>query len=76
MTIAEVKRELPMVRVKWGRKQYWARVSGRLNQFATVSPYQVIDHKKPLKTILGPCLHFSWEAVARAVNNDSTLLAD
>ena len=69
----EVKRDLPYVKIKWAGKLYWGRISGRMNQFATVSPYQPINRRKLLATIMGPCFHFSWEAVARAVSGDCAL---
>ncbi len=73
MTIAEVKRDLPMVKASYHGKLYWARVSGRINRFATVVPFQVISSVKRVKTILGPLNWFSWEAVARAANGESIL---
>lgn len=76
LSITEVKQQLPMVKIKWGGKHYWGRVSGRLNQFASVSPYQVIDNCKLVKTIIGPRFEFSWHTVTEAINKNRELLAD
>jgi hypothetical protein len=76
MTVNEVKQELPMVRIRWNGKHWWGRVSGRLNRFATVCPWQAIDKRKLVTTIIGPCIEFAWETVTRAVNSDTELHAD
>ena len=76
MTISDVKRDLPMVKVRMNNRLYWAKVTGRLNQFASVSPYQLIDNKKLVTTIMGPIVVFSWEAVTRAVNSGKPLQID
>lgn len=75
MTVADVKRELPDVPVKIGRKVYSARLSGRLNQFATVT-LSYIHHSGPQEHLRGqPWMdwQFSWEAVTRAVNTGNPL---
>lgn len=76
MTVAEVKAELPQVRISWNGAHWWGKVTGRLNQFATVSPYQKIDRRKLVTTIMGPCIPFAWETIARAVTADSELSGD
>ena len=76
VTISEVKRELPEVRIKWAGKHYWASVTGRLNQFATVSPRHLIDNKKIVTIIMGPCIHFSWSTVANCITNNEELNGD
>jgi hypothetical protein len=73
-TIATVKAELPDVTVRWNGQRWQARVSGRLNQFATVSPWVKIGRGRPC-AIMGPCFHFSWDAVTRAVNGGHDLQA-
>lgn len=65
--IDDIKRDLPPVCVRFNGKQYWARVSGRKNRSATVSPFQLRNGDKLVKTICGPCFKFSWEAVCRSV---------
>lgn len=76
-TVESVKRDLPMVKVKWGKKMYWAKVTGRLCKFACVSPYELIDPRSKLvKTIMGPCVMFSWDVVTRAINEDRALVID
>lgn len=76
-TIAEVKESLPMVKVIWNGKKYWGAVSGRLNEFASVYPYIVIDHRKKLThTIIGPIYHVSWDTITNCINNDKFLKLD
>lgn len=73
--IAEVKRELPMVKMTWNGKKYWGRVSGRLCEFASVYPYILRDNKKRVTMIMGPISHFAWETVTRAYVYDRELIA-
>ena len=76
LTISEVKAALPCVRLKIGKKYYTARPSGRLNAFASVVPEHETTksgHIKDFKSLLYPAVEFSWEAVTRAVNNNSIL---
>lgn len=69
LTIPEVKRVLPDVTVRWMGELWYARTSGRLNQFASVSPYRKVKQPgKLIATILGPVFHFSWDAVLRGAN--------
>jgi hypothetical protein len=74
LTIEEVKRDLPMVKGRYNGKLYWCRVTGRLNQFASVSPDHAIDNKKLVKPLLGPIFHFSWDSVTNAINKNRTLI--
>jgi len=64
--IEELKRDLPPVRVTFNGRLWWGKVTGRLNRFASVSPYQREEHGRII-TILGPIVTFSWPAVCRAV---------
>ena len=73
MSIKECRAKLPLVRIRWGGNLYWGRVSGRLNEFASVSPHVLIDRRKLVTTILGPIFHFSWAAVARAAGSGGVL---
>jgi hypothetical protein len=66
MTIAEIKAQLPNVKIRIHGKLTTGRVTGRLNEFASVSEFQK----------LGAIYHFSWEAVQRAVNNNSVLICE
>ena len=63
--IEECKRDLPPVQVQFNGQTQWARTSGRLNKFATVS----VTNQGTLHS--GSQLfwdaQFSWEAVCRAV---------
>ena len=63
--IDECRRDLPPVRVRINGKTLWARTSGRLNDFATVS----ITNTGTLRS--GSELfwdaQYSWQAVCRAV---------
>ena len=76
MTIAEVKRDLPNVPVKTASgKRHMARVSGRLNQFATVT-LSYIEHARPKEHLRGrpwSDAQFSWESVTRAINTGEPL---
>jgi hypothetical protein len=74
-TVAEVKNELPDVKILWEGRTYWARVTGRLNRFAGVSPYQPVDGRKRVRIIMGPVFEFAWETVTNAVNKGTTLQA-
>ena len=76
LTVNEVKDQLPMVKVEWNGIHYWGKVTGRLNRFATVSPYQIIDRKQLVTTILGPCFKFSWITVTDAINYNRELLTN
>ena len=71
LTVQDVKRKLPMVKVKWLGLIFRAKVSGRKNKFAGVTP--MYDSKgKKLKVLA--TFEFSWEAVTRAVNNNTHLI--
>jgi hypothetical protein len=73
MTIADVKRELPAVPILVGKRVLYARVSGRLNQFATVTVSHLEHGEGYLR---GPAWRdwtFSWEAVTRAVTTGKPL---
>ena len=63
--VDDCKRDLPPVQVRIGGKVHWARTSGRLNQFATVS----ITNQGTLhgNSQLFWDAHYSWQAVCRAV---------
>lgn len=71
MTIEQVKRELPNVKVRIGRKVATGRVSGRLNKFATVS----VTNEGTLhrNTPIWMDWQFSWEAIAHAVTTGEPL---
>jgi hypothetical protein len=71
MTINEIKRDLPQVRVRIGRKVLWARVTGRLNPQATVTVFA--DSKEYLRGPYFVDFHFSWEAIERALRLDLPL---
>lgn len=68
LTVEQVKQELPSVHIFWEGKLYWGRVTGRANKFASVSPYQLIDDKPLVTTIMGPVFQYTWISVARAAN--------
>lgn len=68
-TVETVKRDLPDVMVRNGRgnKPIQARVSGRLNQFATVS----------ITTRLGFVdWQVSWATIADVLNRNTSILVD
>jgi hypothetical protein len=75
LTVSQVKRDLPWVAIKIGGRVLTARVSGRLNPFATVT-VAYIDNGKPNEYLRGAPwadYQFSWEAVTRAINNATPL---
>ena len=75
-TIREIKDDLPLVKVKWHGKLYYGRVTGRLCKFACVSPFQVINRRKLISTILGPCFEVSWDCIAHCLNTDIPVILD
>ena len=75
--IAECKEALPPVRVRYGGADWWGKVTGRQNKFASVYAY---SRENPVNgmvdTIMGANVEFSWEAVCRAVVNGTRLNLD
>lgn len=76
-TPSSVKAELPQVTVKSCGVTYVARLSGRLNAFATVTLIQPLDTigKRPgrgcMVTAATPLFcdyKYTWETIARALN--------
>lgn len=62
--IRHVQQHLPDVLVTWRGERWWAKVTGRLNKHASVAPYAT--EKPSSRTVRGPIVYFSWDAVARA----------
>jgi len=76
-TIEQVKRELPEAKIKYNGAMFFGRVSGRFNQFASVSvAYKERKGSIYLMSVFGPILQFSWETVTRCINEDIPLLTD
>ena len=75
MTTEEIKTELPNVLGTWQGKKWTCRISGRLNKFATVSPWYRPEHGH-LKAIIGPCFDVAWETVAHCVNQVTPIQLD
>lgn len=71
-TIEAVKRDLPNVLIKIGRKVATGRVSGRLNRFATVTVDNCFRHGSNPPWM---DFHFSWDAIVRSLNTNSPLIA-
>lgn len=69
-TPAKVKAELPDVSIQVGRKVCRGRVTGRLNPVATVT---VTEHRCGYGYPPWHDWHFSWEAIARSLNDDKPL---
>jgi hypothetical protein len=79
-TAKTIRQELPRIVVKVERVRYYATLSGRLNDFATVT---IVDRVSPPKrttspliapgTPLHPTHHVHWLAVACALNRDGVL---
>jgi hypothetical protein len=74
--IDECKRDLPPVRVLFNGNEWWGRVSGRKNQFASVYPHTRPNDDGTTRTIMGPITHFSWLQVCRAVVSGVPLHCD
>lgn len=78
MTVSEVKRDLPDVPVKLGKRRFMAKVSGRQCPYACVT-LSYIHHGKrkgylrDFAAMPWIDVHFSWEAVARAVTTGEPL---
>lgn len=53
MTISDIKRELPYVKIKYMGKLYWGKIGGRLKKFPSVYPYIPINRKKELQQLWG-----------------------
>lgn len=69
-TAKTVKAELPQVKIRIGSVVSWARVTGRANQFATVS----VTNDKPRSGVpLWLDFQFAWETIANALNADIAL---
>jgi hypothetical protein len=77
-TIAKVKSELRSVSMKIGRKVHHARISGRLNEQATVTVSYMDSDAKSLHDFNAsgrPWVdyHYSWDTIANSLNNNRPL---
>lgn len=75
MTVAQVKAELPGVRVRFNGRVHNARVTGRKCEDACVT-ILADPRKRGHENPPWADFHFSWAAVARAVNGGRVLHAD
>lgn len=75
MTIQEVKQVLPPVLGRREGRLYWCRVSGRLNQFATVC-LDTLKDKPTGRRYLGPCFEVAWSTVARCIDENKPIALD
>lgn len=66
MTIEEIKEKLPDVKVKYQGKIYNAILTGRKNTFATIHTITEYNVQS---------FDYSWQAIERAINNDTALIA-
>lgn len=77
-TAARVREELPDVQVKIGRKVVQGRVSGRLNQFATVSVTNGSTSKRfPSFGSHAPIFmdwSVAWDTIAHSLNTGKALI--
>lgn len=74
MDIKEVKRDLPPVLGRLEGRLYWCRVSGRLNQFATVSPEHLLTNKlNHVRSFIGPCFEVAWATVAKCITENKAI---
>jgi len=73
--ICRAREELPPVRVRFNGREHWGRVTGRLEDFATVTitadPAKRLGSGAPWMDF-----PFSWSAVARAAYRGRVLHAD
>lgn len=70
-TIETVKRDLPQVQVRFGKaKPIYARVSGRLNPFATVS----VDIEPIVNHTCFADFQFAWGTIVNALNSGKVLI--
>jgi len=67
MTIEEIKDFLPKVKVRLNGKTFEATTSGRENGFCAVTVF------KPFPGIPFQSWEFSWEAIARSINEKTSL---
>ncbi len=72
MTAEEARKELPNVLGSFMGEIYTCRTSGRLNTFATVSPWMTSKGK----SIVGPCYKVAWETVARCSESNKPILLE
>ncbi len=77
MTASEAKRDLPNVTVRLPNGEvYPARVSGRLNKFATVTiSYIHQTRRRSLRSFGAPWIdyQYSWDAVAKSATDGTPL---
>lgn len=70
--VRRVKEDLPPVKIKVGSKPYvWAKVSGRLNDEATVTVFNtgtLHSGNQPWRDY-----KFSWPSIVKALNSDKPL---
>ncbi len=72
---SRVKDVLPRIKLRVGKILYWAKVSGRLNEFASVSAESIIDNRKRhYQQVMGAIYHYSWATIANALNNGKALI--
>ncbi len=71
-TVEGVKRELPNVLVKIGKKTVTGRISGRLNQFATVSVTNTGTLHSGSQVFLD--WQVSWATLAHCLNNGRAVI--
>ena len=70
-TAKSVKDQLPSVAVKIGKRILPGRLSGRLNQFATVTVDIEVIHPAGQVWI---DYHVAWDTIANCLNNDRPIL--
>lgn len=71
MTSAELKEQLPDVKIFYGGRLFDAALKGRKERFASVIPYMRINGGR----IWGESRSFTWETVLRSVNDNVPLNA-
>lgn len=75
LTVSQVKADLPDCPVKIGKRRFMARLSGRLNDYATLT-LSYVANGAPRHYLRGrPWIdaQYSWDAVTRAINENRPL---
>lgn len=72
-TIDSVKKELPIVPVILGKHEFLGKISGRKNQFATVTINYPVGERLYPNSPPWIHYHFSWQTIVDVLNNGRKL---
>lgn len=73
MDAKQARADLPSVTVRLDEKIYPARVTGRLNPFATVGVCRDPDHMARYGTVPLVIFQAAWELIARSATNGTPI---